>query len=275
MSIKADQHMHSHHSGDSNASMNKMVLQSISIGLEKICFTEHMDLDYPYDTAPDVAPGSFTLDTDAYKNELDQMRRRYSDQIDIGFGVEVGMQYDTAIKNSRYVKSYPFDMVIASIHVCEHTDLCYPSFFKGRSKKDALTAFFNCTLDNVRIFDDYDILGHLDYAVRYAPGKHDGYYYSDYSGITDDILRIIIKKGKGLDLNTKPFRQGMTQINPSTALLERYHELGGRIITFGSDAHFQNDIASDFDKAAQIALSCGFTQYCTFSNRNPEFHDIV
>ena len=42
-----DFHVHSDFSSDSQAPMEAMVQEGIRLGLPGICFTEHMDLDFP------------------------------------------------------------------------------------------------------------------------------------------------------------------------------------------------------------------------------------
>jgi len=48
MAIKSDYHMHTSFSGDSTAPMEQMILKGIELGLNSICFTEHMDMDFVY-----------------------------------------------------------------------------------------------------------------------------------------------------------------------------------------------------------------------------------
>ena len=43
--------------------------------------------------------------------------------------------------------------------------------------------------------------------------------------------------GKGIELNTGGFKYGLGHPNPCEDIIKRYKELGGEIITLGSDAH--------------------------------------
>ena len=83
---KIDYHMHTHFSGDSEASPREHIEQAIRMGLDEICFTDHRDFDYPIDT--------FDLDTDAYFMELSALKNEYVDRITIKIGVEVGLDMD-------------------------------------------------------------------------------------------------------------------------------------------------------------------------------------
>ncbi len=272
--LPADYHLHTYHSGDSTAPMELVIESAIKRGLRSICITEHMDYDYP--VSEDVPEGLFEVDTDAYYAEYKELSEKYKEKIIVRFGIELGLQPQLLTKNAEYIKKYPFDFVIGSNHLCHKKDPYYPPFYEGRTLKEAYTEFFEATLENVKLFDCFDVLGHLDYLVRYAPGKEESYDCRDYSDITDEILKVLIEKGKGLDVNTKalysdpPFENP----NPCKGLLIRYKELGGEIITFGSDAHKPEHVAGGFEKAIQIVKECGFDKYCTFSERKVEFHSL-
>ena len=269
----ADFHLHTHHSGDSPAPMGDLVNRAVELGLSDICFTDHLDLDYPqYDDLPE---GAFDLDFKAYHDEVSFFQDKFKDRINIGYGVEIGMQPQVAKENSEIVKRENFDFVIASIHLIDQKDPYYPEFWPGHDPSDVLRHYFEITLENLLLFDDYDVLGHIDYLVRYVP-KGTEYSYAKYSDVIDAILLHIIKKDKGLDFNSKAVSKPAYggNPNPHPDVLKRYKELGGRIITFGSDAHTPDAIAGSFDKMRDIAISCGFNEYCTFSGRTPAFHKL-
>ena len=111
--------------------------------------------------------------------------------------------------------------------------------------------------------------GHLDYAVRYSPEK--SYNPVDFREIIDEILRKIVSLGKGIEINTAGLRKGLSHANPHPFILKRYRELGGEIITVGSDAHNTADIAADFDLAESFLKDAGFEFYTVFRQRKPHF----
>ncbi len=271
MNITADYHMHSEHSGDSTAPMRDMIESAIQRGFTEICFTEHMDLDYP--DGPDNPAGLFEIDADAYRKDFLKCKEEYEGKISLHFGIELGLQPQITRENAEFLNKYPFEFVIGSNHLCHHEDPYYPSFYEGRSYDDSVRDFFECTLENIKCFHDFDVLGHLDYIVRYIPGTYD-YNFQKFSDIIDEILKILVSENKGLDVNTKSFQSGMNEPNPCSGILTRFHELGGRIITFGSDAHKPEHVGYDFERARQTALNAGFKSYCTFKDRKPVFHDL-
>ena len=269
MPITADCHLHSSFSGDSDTPMEEMILEGISKGLTAICFTEHQDYNYP--DSPD-GPGSiFLLNTDSYLYDLARLKEKYQDKIRLLFGVELGLQPEVMRQNAVYVKSYDFDFIIGSSHICHGKDPYYPSFFVGRSEDAAYREYFESILENIKKFSNFDVYGHLDYVVRYGPNMDRNYSYDKYKDIFDAILKLLIEKGKGIEINTGGIKKGMKDFHPCTDILERYRELGGEIITAGSDSHDSAHIADSFPQAAEVLKGCGFRYYTVFEKRSPEF----
>lgn len=272
MSINADYHLHSYFSGDSDTPMEKMIMQGIDLGLVSMCFTEHMDMDYVY-VKPEEQ-GMFDLNTDSYLYELATLKEKYKDKIKVLFGIELGVQPHLRKELAIFAKSFPFDFIIASSHVCNHKDPYYPYFYEGRSDEEAYREYFLSILDNLKVFNNFDVYGHLDYVVRYGTTKDSDYSYDKYKDILDKILETILENEKGIEINTGAIGYNLKELNPCTDILKRYKELGGEIITVGSDAHAPENIARGFGRAAEVLLSCGFKYYTTFENRLPEFHRI-
>lgn len=267
MSIKADYHLHSGHSGDSSASMEEMVKSGIAAGLETMCFTEHIDFDYrPLGAEPDH---TFDLNADSYLYELLSLKSRYEDKIELLFGLECGMQPHLARENVRFIKEHEYDFIIASVHVCGGKDPYFPEFFKEKSNEEALREYLEETYQNIRVFGNFDCLGHLDYIIRYCKEMDMQYEYDKYKDIIDKILSYLINREKALELNTAGLRKGMREMNPCRKVISRYRELGGELITIGSDAHSPEEVAADFDKAESLLLDCGFEYYTVYNGRIP------
>lgn len=267
--ITADCHLHSSFSGDSHTPMEDMVLSGIARGLGILCFTEHNDFDYP--VYPDLPEDTFALNTDSYLYTLAVLKERYADKIKLLFGVELGLQPEVTHKNAVYARAYDFDFIIGSTHICHGKDPYYPGFFEGCDTESSLREYFEATLENIRLFSDFDVYGHLDYAVRYAPEKDDGYSYRTYADILDEILKLLLAEGKGIELNTGGIKSGMRDFHPCRDILKRYRELGGEIITAGSDSHNAGAIGAHFNRAAEVMKECGFRYYCVYEKRKPTF----
>ncbi|HHW67183.1 MAG: histidinol-phosphatase family [Epulopiscium sp.] len=261
----ADYHAHSSFSTDSNAEMEDLIKTAITLGLKQIAFTDHIDYDYPDPAFP------FMIDYDHYIKVFDALKEKYKDQIEVVLGVEIGFQPHVAKQIEEVLSQYPFDFVICSTHVCDRLDLYNGDFFKDKDQKNAYLRYFECVLYNVKNFFNYDVYGHIDYINRYGNYKNKSLSYEDYKEVIDSILKTIIESGKGIEINTSGFRYGLGYAHPQLAILKRYKELGGKIITIGSDAHSSKDLASHFDEAYKLIKAAGFSEITLFKNRKPYF----
>lgn len=268
MSITADYHMHTSFSGDCDTPMEDMILKSIQLGLTEVCFTEHMDFDFPED---ELAPGTFEVNTDSYLYDFLKLKEKYFKQIKLHFGIELGLQPHLSKKLEHYVSQYPFDFIIGSSHLCNGKDPYYPDFYKDRSEEESYREYFQSEITNIKKISAFDVYGHLDYVVRYGPNKDRDYTYEKYKDLINQILEQLISNGKGLEINTGGYRKGLKDFHPSTSILKQYRKLGGEIITIGSDAHITENVAQDFNKVAEVLESCGFHYYTIYENRIPKF----
>lgn len=259
--IKADFHTHSTFSTDGTDRLCDMVRAASEKGLEAICLTEHHDFDYP--------DGEFLLDADAYKAELFRVKEELSGKIEVFFGVELGLMKHLGERLHAFLDGKGFDFVIGSSHLVDGKDPYYPDYFEKFGGKNGILRYFESIVENIGAFSDFDVYGHIDYVVRYSPEKC--YNPLDFREILDEILRKVIALGKGIEINTAPLRKGLSHANPHPFILKRYRELGGEIITVGSDAHNTEDIAADFDIAEKTLLDAGFKYYAVFRERKPIF----
>lgn len=265
MTLNSDFHIHTSFSADSDAPMSSMIEEGIRRGLTTMCFTEHLDYDY-------IADGmEFVVDTCAYRKELERCRSLYGEKIELLFGIELGLKPSLADRLTDYLNKWDFDFVIGSSHTVHDADPYYPSFYEGRREKDCYLEYFQTIPENLAAFSDLDTYGHLDYVVRYGPNKNRYYSYEKYRDVLDEALRSIIHHGVGLELNTAGYKYGLGAPNPHPDVLRRYRELGGEIITVGSDGHAPEHLAYDFHKVRDLLLSSGFHYYTIFRKRKPEF----
>ena len=156
-----------------------------------------------------------------------------------------------------------------------YTDPAAEKLFTDRTDKEAYRLMMETTLENVRTSECFQTLGHLDYVVRYGKSREKEYSYTDYADIIDEILKLLIEKEKGLEVNSAGLKYGLPFAHPHPDVLKRYRELGGEIITIGADAHKPEHIAYDFAKAEEILKSCGFKYYTEFQDRKPIFKQLL
>lgn len=262
-----DYHFHTDFSGDSQTPVRAQLEQAISLGMKSLCVTDHHD--YDVDSVID-----FTLETDRYMETMSALKEEYKGRIDLRIGIELGLQAHLKEYFKELLSAHPFDFVIGSTHFINRKDPAYPEFFEVKDEREAYLQYFQVTLDNVKSLDTYDVAGHLDYIVRYGPNKAAYYSYEAYRDVLDDILRAVIAGGKGIECNTAGLRKGIRQPNPCVPVLKRFKELGGEILTIGSDAHVPEDLGADFQAVRELLLECGFTYYTEFKGRRPEFKPL-
>ena len=264
----ADYHLHSDFSGDCNVPMKQMIEAAIEKKIDILCFTEHHDLDFP-DMGID-----FILDIPSYQDKLMEYKEIYADKIQILFGIELGIQRHLFYKLKEIVHTYPFDFILASNHLANGEDPFNPTYFEKRSQRQGYYEYFKDMLYNVSNYSDYSVYSHLDYVIRYGPFEDKHIHYSDFQDLLDSILKTIIANGKGIEVNTSGLRYGLKQTHPSLEIITRYRELGGEIITIGSDAHTPKDLARHFKEANALLKKAGFSYFTTFVNRKPYFHHL-
>mgnify|MGYP002512381114 CR=1 FL=1 len=267
-----DTHMHSSFSGDSKSSPQSMIEAAIQKGLDGICFTDHIDYDYPIDPQH---PTVFLFDPAEYNNTMHRLQQQYADRMPVLYGIELGLQPHLAQKHAHLLQSCPFDFVIGSSHVVHGKDPYYASYYEGRSEEEAYLEYFTSILENIDSFQDFDVYGHIDYVVRYGPNKNARYSYQKYADVIDAVLKKLIALGKGIEVNTAGFKYGLGHPNPCEDILKRYRQLGGEILTLGADAHQPEHVAYEFDRIAGLLTSCGFSYYTVFKKRKAEFFSIA
>ena len=277
--IQADMHMHTWFSTDSEACPRDMADEAVSKGVKTICFTDHFDKD-------DLEWGEEGIfDVDAYFVEMQKLQEEYAGKLNIRIGIELGLRTYLKDYYEELTKKYPFDFVIGSVHNVPYkkdaegnilyTDPAAEKLFTDRTDKEAYRLMMETTLENVRTSDCFQTLGHLDYVVRYGKSREKEYSYTDYADIIDEILKLLIEKEKGLEVNSAGLKYGLPFAHPHPDVLKRYRELGGEIITIGADAHKPEHIAYDFAKAEEILKSCGFKYYTEFFEQKPVFKQLI
>lgn len=261
-----DMHTHSHFSTDSHMEMENGILSAINKNLSGIAFTDHIDIDFTN------REDEYLFDLDEYFEFINKMIEKYQDRIHILRAVEVGIQDHVLEETKKKVQGYPHDFVLGSTHLFHRLDPYEKEFWAdGRDKKAVYQDCLECIYKNIQIYNDFDVLSHLDYQVRNATYEDPRFFYSDYSDLVDSIFRFIIDKGIGFELNTSTY----SKVPLDTALLKRYLELGGEIITIGSDAHYAENVGKIFPEIIEIIKSCGVKYIAHYVERKPVFDKLV
>ena len=258
----ADCHIHTSFSGDSDTPPAEQIERAISLGMKRICITDHHD----YDVVSDI---DFNLDLPEYFKELSRLREEYKDRIEISAGVEMGLQSHISGYLEELSEKYPFDFIIGSVHFVDGFDPYYDEYFDTH-ENNAYERFFEVTQSRIKKISCFDSLGHLDYIVRYGQKRGFSYSYGEFADLIDPILGVLIDKGKALECNTGALARGMTEPNPCKEIFLRYRELGGELVSLGSDAHSPESLGVAFEMAGEMLKNCGFKYYAVYKDRKAE-----
>lgn len=267
--ILSDYHVHTSFSTDSDTPAEVQIETLLSKGITEICITDHEDIGYAGHEEDFGNELPFRLDPFTYYETIASLIPRYRDRAKLHVGIELGLRTDYFHSITDFANVCPWEFIIGSTHVVSGIDPYYPEYWTGRTKKQGILEYYEDTLENIKKFDCFDVYGHIDYIIRYAPGKTENYNRADYSDVIDKILRTLISKGKGIECNTAGFKYGLGMPNPEVSILSRYRELGGEILTVGSDGHKPEHVAYDFEKVPKILKDCGFRYYTVFRDRKP------
>ena len=272
--LKCDYHMHTYYSDDSSTPMKSQVKRAIELGLDEICFTDHVDYGVKVDCdEPNPKHMAVNVNYPKYFREIDEMRNEFRG-IKIKAGLEFGVQTHTINQYERLFERYhdELDFILLSIHQINDLDLWSGEYQSGRTQDEYNRCYYNELLNVMKNFHDYSVLAHLDLIVRYD--RKGIYPFDKVRDIVNEILRTAIDDHKGIELNTSSRRYKLTDTQPSREILKMYREMGGEIITLGSDAHTPDYVYAYMEEAKNILRDLGYRYFCTFDKMNPVFHEL-
>ncbi len=281
----ADYHVHTEFSDDSEYEMEQVVRDALAMGMEEICFTDHVDYGVKRDWddprgvlyrkggkgEPDMIPVA-NVDYPKYMDKICALQEKYRGQISIKFGLEFGMQRHTIAKYEELFAKYPFDFVILSVHEVENREFWNGDFQRGLSREEVYRKYYMEMLTLVENYHNYSVLGHMDLIARY---DEEGVYpFEAVEPYIRKILETVIADGKGIEVNSSCYRYGLPDLTPSTEILKLYKALGGEIITVGSDSHKREHLGDHIPEVQMQLREMGFKKICTFEGMKPVFHEI-
>ena len=261
-----DSHVHTINSPDGHDTIVSLLEDAKNRNFYYLATTDHLDLDLKVCKENKTPVAWNHIDLDKYYSEWKEAAKDTGD-VKFRFGIEAG--YDKGA-NEAYIetfKRYPFDVVINSVHFVDHWDVYFLNPFIFKSKKRIYRHYLEKILESLDAPYQYDIVGHIGYVTRNAPYKDKSLRLADFEDLIDAILKKIIEKDKALEINT---HHG---ILPTEEILQRYYDLGGRRISFGSDTH-RFELGKDLDVVAALAKKIGFTHFSVYTNHIPEEIEI-
>ncbi len=282
-----DCHTHTQFSVDSEAGINKMVKRAEELELAAYAITDHCECNFWYEPTHYGNLSSirffneneehccnFQNDFENSISAVTKLKEEYSDKLNLICGTELGQATHDIEIAEKIVSDKRLDFVIGSVHQLRNTeDFAFLDYadFTDDELYDLLWQYFNEIYELCQ-WGKFDILAHLTYTLRYMQGIGGrNLSIKRFDEIIAESFRLLIQKGKGIEINTSGLRQAYGFTFPKAEYIKLYHDLGGEILSIGSDAHTVEDLGKGIADGAQIALQCGFRYLCYFKNREPVF----
>lgn len=250
-----DSHLHTKFSADSKMLAADAIAKAQNLNLG-VVFTEHFDYGL------ELNGREFAFDPAAYMEEYKNLRGE-----NVRLGVEVGLRKFARAANENFLARADFDFVIGSIHLVDDLDIYYPEFYADKDKATAYRKYFEQMAEEISVAD-FDALGHIDYICRAAPYDNPEIDYATFAPEIDAVLKIVVERGKVLELNTRRFDKSRA-VEELVPVYKKYRELGGRFVTLGSDAHRVAAVGNHFGRALNFVRELNLTPV-TFRARKLE-----
>lgn len=285
---------HCHSSGfslDCSRSFSELLEEAAQKNYSILTLTDHYDKDviegrcYPGNTKPGSKPqkNEWIFPIDEYVDFCLQQKKdlkKNKSKVEFLMGIELGYQDYLIDDFNLMISKYPFDCVIGSIHTMDLYDFAVEGKpLYGQGKEKAYRSYLETLVEMVESGMDFDILAHFDYVTRYSGYKDPNIYYKDYPDIFDRLFKGIIERGICLEVNTRSrYRQflsdGKDQGISDLNIYKRYYQLGGRMVSFATDAHSRGELHNFISDSINKLKEIGFSQGTYFKNRQAHFYDL-
>ncbi|SKA97937.1 histidinol-phosphatase (PHP family) [Caloramator quimbayensis] len=254
-----DYHIHSNFSFDGKNEIKDIIEKAVELGLSEICFTEHFCID------PEDVSYNF-LNYNEYSNQILKLKESYKGKIKIKKGLEIGEPCVFKEELNNIISNMDLDFMIGSIHNINHKKLRL--YIENKQKDEIYHTYFLYIYDMVRN-GNIDVIGHLDLMKRYAFLQFGNYSFKDFEDLIYNILKCAIERNIGIEINTSGLRDKVNEIYPSIDIIKLYYNLGGEIITIGSDSHSCDDLAKNYLDIIELLKNIGFKYIFKYEKRKP------
>lgn len=257
-----DYHLHSQFSCDSHTNIEAICQTAWETGLNEIAITDHMDFTWPHQYE-----NHYIHDLEYYLNTIHIFQERYAGKLTIRSGLEIGLEKHQFPEYEKILSKYSFDFIIGSVHEIGGIAVSQKAFFQNKTKQQVYRQYYQTILELIRQFDNFDVLGHLDYCKRYAPFPYEQGDHLIAMDLITEIFEELIKRNKGIEVNTSGYRHCSAMCLPHFDILRHYRQLGGTCITIGSDSHRTSYVGYKTSETRDVLGALGYTHISTFSQR--------
>lgn len=259
--------MHSNNSTDGKDSIMKMSQTAVNKGLNEIAISDHFEPTLGNEAYP-------WYNAEKIFSEIREANELLHNKIKIKAAVELGQPHLYPEHSTKLIETYQYDYVLASAHkMADNTD--FSELHYTKENLDDCCSLYLTELENLTRWNKFDCLGHLDLVKRYSANFHLRARLMDYQEKLEHVLKMIIYNGKGIEINTSGLRQTSRECLPDFDIISFYRQLGGEIITIGSDAHNCEDIGKGVLNAIELLAKAGFHYITVFENRMPSMLKIT
>ena len=266
-----DSHVHSDNSHDGKNPIMFITDKAMENGIMGLSITDHFECD----DIENLHKHRQAIKQSVFETEL--ANTTYYGKIRLTKGIELGQASFRPDIATKMLSDNNFDFVLGSIHKLRDTeDFAYVNFDDTDIViRDIMDKYFEECLELAKTAD-FDSLAHLGYPIRYIWGKYRiPFNLNLCSDIIDEILKVLITRGKALEINTSGMRTPLAKTNPDFDVLKRYRDFGGELVTIGSDAHMANDMCYAFDLVMDKMLEYGYKNFAFYRERKPVMLKII
>ncbi|NLA77608.1 MAG: histidinol-phosphatase HisJ family protein [Clostridiales bacterium] len=258
-----DTHVHTDNSPDGNHSAMLLCETAENTGIRAIAFCDHCDVDVFYKDNYDRRV------TQAYF-EVARARSAFLGKLLVLEGIELGEPAYEPELSEKIISSQEYDFVIGSLHNLRgREDFYYMTSFEGVDIDALVREYFDELLIMTQ-WGKFDTIAHITYPFRYFY-KVAGVTVDiqKYKKQTDELFSLLAEKDIALEINTAGLRQPINKTSPELDSVKRFKQLGGRMITVGSDAHYAEHLGAGIETGMDMALEAGFKAVTIFQKRVP------
>ncbi len=260
-----DTHTHSINSFDGHHSCKQLCEGIIKNGGIGIAITDHCDIDGTKD-------GCWAFEDKQFAEVIEA--KKAFPQIKVYKGVELGQALFEKELSEAFLSKYDFDFVLGSVHNLKNMEDFYFLDYKQYDIYSLLQQYFNSLLDLAK-WNKTDSLAHLTYPLRYIVAREKiDVDMSKFNDIIEEIFSIIIANNKAIELNASGLSMDMNDTLPNKAYIKKFHDMGGKYVTVGSDSHYFDKVCNNIDKGYDILKKCGFEHFTVFEKREPKLITI-